>query len=63
MRGKVEWLEREMNRRDFTVSAMVGSRNTYNTLEYWTFWREKSPFSVFFFLPQRDQYLNSRLKF
>ena len=22
-RGKVEWLEREMNRRDFTVSAMV----------------------------------------
>lgn len=22
MRGKVEWLEREMNRRDFTVSAM-----------------------------------------
>lgn len=63
MRGKVEWLEREMNRRDFTVSAMVGSRNTYNTLKYWTFGVKNLLFSVFFFLPQRDQHLNSRLKF
>lgn len=27
------------------------------------FWREKSPFFRIFFLPQRDQHLNSRLKF
>lgn len=57
MRGKVEWLEREMNRRDFTVSAMVGSRNTYNTLKYWTFGVKNLLFSVFFF------HLNSKLKF
>lgn len=52
-----------MNRRDFTVSAMVGSRNTYNTLKYWTFGVKNLLFSVFFFLPQRDQHLNSKLKF
>lgn len=51
-----------MNRRDFTVSAMVGSRNTYNTLKYWTF-GVKNLLFPYFFLPQRDQHLNSRLKF
>lgn len=49
MRGKVEWLEKEMNRRDFTVSAMVGSRNTYNTLKYWTFGVKNLFFPCFFF--------------